>query len=158
LPAKDFASRAVAGAAADEDNWSRTLGLRFAQVTPARVVAYLDADQRHHQPYGVLHGGVYCGVVEAVASYGAGSAALAAGQKGVLGVSNSTDFYRSHSAGELTCVGTPVHQGRSAHVWQVEVTRSSDGKLVARGQVRFHVLQELPAERTPEHADLEGRD
>ncbi|HEU4427835.1 MAG TPA: PaaI family thioesterase [Myxococcota bacterium] len=132
--------------------------MRFAQVTPARVVAYLDAGEQHHQPYGVLHGGVYCSIVEAVASYGAGNAALAAGQKGVLGVSNSTDFYRSHSAGELTCVGTPVHQGRSAHVWQVEVTRSSDRKLVARGQVRFHVLQELPAERTPEHADLEGRD
>jgi hypothetical protein len=38
------------------------------------------------------------------------------------------------------------------------VTRSADGKLVARGQVRFHVLQELPAERTQEYADLEGRD
>lgn len=157
MPAKDFASGA-GEAAADQDNWSRTLGLRFAQVTPARVVAYLDAGERHHQPYGVLHGGVYCSIVEAVASYGAGRAALAAGQKGVLGVSNSTDFYRSHSTGELTCIGTPVHHGRSAHVWQVEVTRSGDGKLVARGQVRFHVLQELPAERTPAHADLEGRD
>jgi uncharacterized protein (TIGR00369 family) len=158
LPAKDFASAAVADGAAPKDDWSRTLGLRFTQVTPARVVATLDAGEQHHQPYGVLHGGVYCGVVEAVASYGAGNAALAAGQKGVLGVSNSTDFYRSHSAGELTCVGTPVHAGRSAHVWQVEVTRSSDHKLVARGQVRFHVLDELPEERTPEHADLEDRD
>ena len=158
MPAKDFASSAAAGDAAEKDNWSRALGLRFAHVTPARVVAYLEAGEQHHQPYGVLHGGVYCSIVEAVASYGAGNAALAAGQRGVLGVSNSTDFYRSHSSGELTCVGTPVHHGRSAHVWQVEVTRSSDGKLVARGQVRFHVLQELPSERKPEHADLEGRD
>jgi uncharacterized protein (TIGR00369 family) len=154
-------NEAPAGAAEDgaaRDNWSRTLGLRFAHVSGERVVAYLDAGPQHHQPYGVLHGGVYCSIVEAVASYGAGNAALAAGQRGVLGVANSTDFYRSHSAGELTCVGTPVHKGRSAHVWQVEVTRSADGKLVARGQVRFHVLQELPAERTQEYADLEGRD
>jgi 1,4-dihydroxy-2-naphthoyl-CoA hydrolase len=140
------------------DNWTRTLGLRFAQVTPQRVVAYLDAGPQHHQPYGVLHGGVYASIVEAVASYGAGSAALESGQRGVLGVSNSTDFFRSHSVGELMCVGTPVHEGRSAHIWTVEVTRSSDGKLVARGQVRFHVLQELPVERRPEHADLEGQD
>jgi hypothetical protein len=28
----------------------------------------------------------------------------------------------------------------------VDVTRASDGKLVARGQVRFHVLDALPAE------------
>ena len=77
--------------------------------------------------------------------------------RGVLGVSNTTDFYRSHSAGELPCIGTPVHYGRSAHVWQVEVTRSADGKLVARGQVRFHVLHELPAERTQEYAGMGGR-
>ena len=155
--AKDFAAQAVAGGAAANDNWSRALGLRFVSVTAERVLAYLDAGPQHHQPYGVLHGGVYCSIVEAVASYGAGVAALAAGQRGVLGVANATEFYRSHSAGELMCVGTPVHKGRSAHVWQVEVTRSSDGKLVARGQVRFHVLQEWPAERTPEYAEAEGQ-
>jgi uncharacterized protein (TIGR00369 family) len=154
---ENVANEAVAAGAA-QDAWTRTLGLRFTEVTPRRVVAYLEAGPQHHQPYGVLHGGVYASIVEAVASYGAGNAALASGQRGVLGVSNSTDFYRSHSAGQLACVGTPVHEGRSAHVWQVEITRSSDGKLVARGQVRFHVLQETPAERTQQHADLEGRD
>lgn len=157
MPEKSFAAEAIAGGSAPNDSWSRTLGLRFASVTAERVVAYLDAGPQHHQPYGVLHGGVYCSIVEAVASYGAGVAALAEGQRGVLGVANSTDFYRSHSEGELTCTGTPVHKGRSAHVWQVEVTRSRDGKLVARGQVRFHVLQELPAERTQEYADAEGQ-
>jgi 1,4-dihydroxy-2-naphthoyl-CoA hydrolase len=158
LPAKNRAAEAAHLGAAREDRWTQTLGLRFTQVTPQRVVAYLEAGPQHHQPYGVLHGGVYASLVEAVASYGAGNAALANGQRGVLGVSNATDFFRSHSEGELMCVGTPVHEGRSAHVWQVEITRSSDGKLVARGQVRFHVLRELPGERTQEHADLEGRD
>ena len=156
MPAKDFAAQAAAQGFATQDAWSRTLGLKFLRVTPERVVATLEAGPQHHQPYGVLHGGVYCSIVEAVASYGAGSAALASGQRGVLGVSNSTDFYRSHSAGELMCVGLPVHEGRSAHVWQVEITRSSDGKLVARGQVRFHVLTERPDERRA--SDFEGRD
>jgi uncharacterized protein (TIGR00369 family) len=158
LPAKKSSLEAVDPGASREDRWTRALGLRFTHVTPQRVVAFLDAGPQHHQPYGVLHGGVYASIVEAVASYGAGNAALASGQRGVLGVSNSTDFFRSHSAGELMAVGTPVHEGRSAHVWQVEVTRSSDGKLVARGQVRFHVLQELPEERTQERAEMEGRD
>jgi acyl-coenzyme A thioesterase PaaI-like protein len=72
-------------------------------------------------------------------------------------VSNHTDFFRSHAHGELTCEGTPVHEGRSAHVWEVTVRRTTDAKLVARGQVRFHVLQELPEERTPQHAELEGQ-
>ena len=131
----------------EADAWGRALGLEVFEVTPERVRARLVAGPQHHQPYGVLHGGVYCSIVEAVASYGAGHRALSLGQKGVLGVSNSTDFYRSHSAGELRCEGRPVHTGRSAHVWEVHVTRAADGKLVARGQVRFHVLDTLPVER-----------
>ena len=131
----------------EADAWGRTLGLEVLEVTPERVRARLIAGPQHHQPYGVLHGGVYCSIVEAVASYGAGYRALSLGQKGVLGVSNATDFFRSHSSGELCCEGRPIHSGRSAHLWEVQVTRASDGKLVARGQVRFHVLDELPAER-----------
>jgi uncharacterized protein (TIGR00369 family) len=131
----------------EADAWGRTLGIEFLEVTPERVSARLEAGPRHHQPYGVLHGGVYCSIVEAVASYGAGQRALALGQTGVLGVSNATDFFRSHSTGELRCEGRPLHSGRSAHVWEVSVTRASDGALVARGQVRFHVLQALPVAR-----------
>jgi uncharacterized protein (TIGR00369 family) len=130
----------------EADAWGRTLGIEFLEVTAERVLARLEAGPQHHQPYGVLHGGVYCSIVEAVASYGAGHRALSLGQKGVLGVSNATDFFRSHSTGELRCEGRPLHSGRSAHVWEVDVTRASDGKLVARGQVRFHVLDALPAE------------
>ena len=129
------------------DAWSRALGIEVLEVTPERVLARLEAGPQHHQPYGVLHGGVYCSIVETVASYGAGHLAHALGQKGVLGVSNATEFFRSHSRGELRCEGRPLHRGRSAHVWEVHVTRGSDGKLVARGQVRFHVLDAMPAER-----------
>jgi len=131
----------------ESDAWGKTLGIEFLEVSPEIVRARLLAGPQHHQPYGVLHGGVYCSIVEAVASYGAGHAALSRGQKGVLGVANQTDFFRSHSVGELCCEGRPLHAGRSAHLWAVEITRKADGKLVARGQVRFHVLQELPNER-----------
>jgi len=129
------------------DGWGERLGIEIVESSPGRVVARLEAQPFHHQPYGILHGGVYCSIVEGVASYGAGISVRARGQKGVVGVSNSTDFMRSHSKGELIATGEPIHQGRSAQIWQVEIHRSSDGKLVARGQVRFHVLQELPDER-----------
>ena len=59
------------------DAWTRALGIEMLETTPARVVARLHADSRHHQPYGILHGGVYCSIVETVASHGAGQAARA---------------------------------------------------------------------------------
>ena len=130
-----------------DDNWMKALGLELTLVTPERVEARLDADERHQQPYGILHGGVYCSIVEAVASHGAAQAALAGGQRGVVGVSNHTDFLRSHSKGELQVVSTPVYVGRTAQLWTVDITRGSDGKRVSSGQVRFAVLDRLPAER-----------
>lgn len=130
-----------------EDAFGRLLGLEILEVGPERVRARLEAAPKHHQPFGILHGGVYCAIVEDVASQGAGRAALERGQPGVVGVANATDFLRSHSEGELVAEGTPIHVGRSAQVWQVVIHRSSDGKLVARGQVRFHVLDVLPGER-----------
>lgn len=129
------------------DAWGQTVGMNFTEAGPDRVVARVEAQAKHHQPYGILHGGVYCSIVEGVASYGAGRVARANGQAGVVGVSNTTDFLRSHSTGELVATGTPVHLGRSTQLWSVEIRRSSDQKLVSRGQVRFHVLSELPNER-----------
>jgi uncharacterized protein (TIGR00369 family) len=128
------------------DRFGELLGLEMLEQGPERVRARVQIGPRHHQPYGIVHGGVYCAIVEDVASHGAGLAARAAGQRGIVGVSNHTDFLRSHAAGELVAEGLPVHRGRTQQLWQVEIRRSADGKLVARGQVRFQVLSELPAE------------
>jgi exodeoxyribonuclease-3 len=119
------------------DAWGEALGIEWLEVGPERVRARLLAGARHEQPYGILHGGVYCSIVEGVASYGAGRAAAVAGQKGVVGVANQTDFVRSHSEGELLCEGEPLHVGRRSQLWVVRIRRGSDGKLVAHGQVRF---------------------
>ena len=90
-----------------------------------------------HQPSGILHGGVYCTVVETVGSMGG---TLWLGDRGsVVGVSNQTDFLRAVREGELIAVGTPVHRGRSQQLWQVEIT-DAEGRLVSRGQVRLQNL------------------
>lgn len=145
--AENTAPADASAALEDVGGWSEQVGMEFTEVGPERVVARIEAHPRHHQPYGILHGGVYCSIVEGVASYGAGNLARLSGQVGVVGVSNSTDFLRSHSEGELVATGTPIHHGKSTQLWSVEIRRSSDQKLVSRGQVRFHVLSELPNER-----------
>ncbi len=138
---------APAGPIDPNDHWGQHLGIEMLEVTPERVLARIVIDERHHQPYGIAHGGVYCSIVEGVASYGAGINALSRGLKGVVGVSNSTDFLRSHGGGELRCEGRPLHAGRVQQLWEVDITRVSDGKRVARGQVRFQTLEQTPAER-----------
>jgi len=117
------------------------LGLRLDEVSGGRVVASWTAGERHHQPYGIVHGGVHASVVETLGSVGSAAWAsehLAEGTK-VVGVHNSTDFFRAVSDGDLTSTGTPVHQGRSQQLWVVE-TRDAQGRLVARGQLRVQNL------------------
>jgi len=130
-----------------EDKWGRRLGLEFLEAGPECVRARLEVKPHHHQPYGICHGGVYCSIVEGVASYGAGRSAMARGLRGVVGISNTTDFLRSHGEGELRAEGRPLHTGRTQQLWEVEIRRASDDALVAHGQVRFQTLTELPAER-----------
>src|SRR3712207_7645543 len=71
-------------------------GLRATEVTASRVIATWTAGERHHQPYGIVHGGVHASVVETLGSVGSAvwaSEHLAEGTK-VVGVHNSTDFFR----------------------------------------------------------------
>lgn len=126
----------------DREHFDRLVGFDIDEVGPDRVAGHLVTEAKHQQPYGIVHGGVYAGIVETLASFGA--AIWASEQEMiVVGVSNTTDFIRAHREGRLDAVGTPVHRGRSQQLWEVRITRASDGKLVARGQV---CLQNLPAE------------
>lgn len=113
-----------------------TLGLAWDRISLAEVVGHLDIDERHRQPYGIVHGGVWCAVVESLASV-AGALQVAADGRFVVGVSNSTDFLRSHREGRVDAVATAIHVGRSQQLWQVVLTRTSDGAAIARGQVRL---------------------
>lgn len=114
------------------------MGLVMDLISPDRVEGHIDAGPQHHQPYGIVHGGVYCSMVETLASVAAAMRVLADG-KICVGVSNTTDFLRPTRDGRLAGVATPLHVGRLQHLWQVEVTRD-DGKTAARGQVRLQVL------------------
>lgn len=113
-----------------------TLGLVWDRISLEAAHAHLEVDERHHQPYGIVHGGVWCSVVESLASVAAALQVAASGRF-VVGVSNSTDFLRSHRQGRIDAVATPIHVGRSQQLWQVVLSRASDHVAVARGQVRL---------------------
>jgi uncharacterized protein (TIGR00369 family) len=130
-----------------ESNWVEHMGLEWDEQSPSRMRAHVEVGPRHHQPYGIVHGGVWASIVETVASYGGALAANEMGIAGVVGVSNTTDFLRSHKEGRVDAAGTPVFVGRTQQLWTVEITRPSDGKLVARGQVRLQNLTALPQDR-----------
>jgi 1,4-dihydroxy-2-naphthoyl-CoA hydrolase len=115
------------------------LGLSIEETSPDRVVIAWKTRPDLWQPYGIVHGGVYCSVVETAASI---AAATWLGDRGqVVGVSNQTDFLRAVSQGDLRAVATPVHRGRLQQLWAVEIHDDS-GRLVAKGQVRLQNIDD----------------
>jgi uncharacterized protein (TIGR00369 family) len=125
--AADAARRSAAS------GFTALIGLELLEAGPDRVTASLTITESLLQPYGILHGGVLCSLVETLASIGA---ALWYGDRGqVVGVSNHTDFLRASRSGVLHAVGTPIHRGRSSQLWLVEVSDEAD-RLIARGQLR----------------------
>ncbi len=116
------------------------LGMRFDRVEPDGVSISMDVRPDLLQPYGIVHGGVWCSVVETAASV---AAARWFGDRGrVVGVSNHTDFLRAIGGGSVTATASPIHRGRLQQLWLVEIRDDSE-RLIARGEVR---IQNLPDE------------
>jgi 1,4-dihydroxy-2-naphthoyl-CoA hydrolase len=112
------------------------IGLEVDEVGRDRVVGHIDLGPKHHQPFGIVHGGVYCAAIEQIASIGA---SIHAGELGLVsvGVNNNTNFVSSLRAGRVSVVAEPITQGRTQQLWGVEIRRSDDGRLVATGQLRL---------------------
>src|SRR5262249_49392516 len=113
----------------------RAAGLELDEAGPTRVTGWIDAGPQHHQPFGIVHGGVYASAVETAASVGASLAARSRGLA-VVGVNNNTNFVRSVSVGRIDVEALPLQQGRTQQLWEVRLT-DDRARLVAIGQVRL---------------------
>lgn len=116
------------------------IGLVYTELGPDGARAHVQVQPKLWQPTGIVHGGVYCAIVESVASVSAFTWLGANGGGNVVGVNNNTDFLRAISAGTVHAVSTPIHRGRRQQLWLVTITDDTD-RVVARGQVRLQNLE-----------------
>lgn len=121
------------------DGWSRAMGLRYLEASRDKLTAEMTIGPQHLQPYGLVHGGVYAGVVEALASVGAALDVMPAG-KAAVGLENHTTFLAACREGTLRAAATPVTRGSRTQVWDVTITDAA-GKPLATGRVRLLVLE-----------------
>jgi len=103
---------------------STTLGIELQELTPQRVVATMPVTPQHHQPFGFLHGGASVALAETVASIG--SYLNCAPGKGAFGLEINANHVRPVRDGVLTATATPLHVGRTTHVWDVKITDECD--------------------------------
>ncbi|GBG38917.1 esterase [Mycobacterium montefiorense] len=116
------------------------LGLQFTELSPDGVRAQLEVTPKLLQPMGLVHGGVYCSMIESMASVSAYIWLSAHGGGEVVGVNNNTDFLRSIRSGTAFGASEPLHRGRRQQLWLVTITDDKE-KVIARGQVRLQNLE-----------------
>lgn len=120
------------------DGWKTAMGLHFVSATIDEVVAELEVGDVHRQPLGIVHGGVYAGIIEATASVGASLNTMDLG-KYAVGLDNHTSFLHAVRDGKLVVTARPVTRGRRTHLWDANVVDGT-GRTVATGRVRLIVV------------------
>lgn len=120
---------------AQRGGFNELIGLRFTQASYDAVEAELNVTSDHHQPFGLVHGGVFAAIVETLASTAAAIQSLDAQTK-VVGLENTTSFLKATRAGVLRARATPLSRGRRTQVWEVAI-ENDDGKRAAQGRVRL---------------------
>ncbi len=117
---------------------SGLLGIETVELGPERVELRLAVDERVHQPYGILHGGVSALLAEAAASFGASLAAPPG--HFVVGIELNASHLRPMREGVLSAVATPVRVGRSVQVWEICLS-DERGREICRSRCTLAVLR-----------------
>jgi uncharacterized protein (TIGR00369 family) len=115
------------------------LGWEVLETGEDRASARFEVQDKHRQPMGLVHGGVYATLAEGLCS--ATTYLQVAGDgKAAVGSSNLTSFMRPVSQGIVTAEARAIHRGRTTWVWEVEF-RGDDGKLCAVTRVTLAVIE-----------------
>jgi uncharacterized protein (TIGR00369 family) len=119
------------------NNFLEALDMRIVEMSSERVVLEWTVSPKHHQPMGIVHGGVYCGAIETACSVGASMSATERDPNMVaVGLENNTSFIRAVRSGNLRATARPITRGRTTQVWEAEV-RDGEDRVLATGRVRL---------------------
>ena len=127
----------------------RLLGFVLKVIEPGRAVFEMEADERHHNPMGTLHGGVYCDLADAAMGY-AYAATLGKGETFTT-IELKINFLRAIRKATLTAEAKVVKAGSTVGYLECDV-KDQAGKLVARAASTCMKLSVKPPEGRPKVA------
>jgi 1,4-dihydroxy-2-naphthoyl-CoA hydrolase len=100
-------------------------GLELLDLSDTEVHAQVAVREELKQGMGLVHGGVYAAMAEAMASVATVVAVRAQGEM-AMGLSNNTSFLRPVTEGVVHAHATRIHRGRTTWVWDVRFSDDAD--------------------------------
>lgn len=104
-----------------EKTFDALYGLEVVEMTDELVRARVAVRDEVKQPMGLVHGGVFASIAEAITSM-ATFHGVAADGMAAQGLSNQTSFLRPITEGTIHATGRRRHRGRTTWVWEVDIT------------------------------------
>ena len=110
-------------------NMPEHFGIRIVSADKDKVVGEIDADERHLNNRGIVHGGAYMAFADDIGGTTAGM--NIAPEMSTTTIESKSNFFRASPPGRLTAVSVPLHVGRRTIVVQTQIF-GADGKLAAQ--------------------------
>jgi 1,4-dihydroxy-2-naphthoyl-CoA hydrolase len=117
-------------------------GLEVLSATDEEVRAQVRVRDELRQPAGLVHGGVFASIAEAICSM---ATLLAVQEDGrtAQGLSNQTSFLRPIVEGTIHAAARRRHRGRTTWVWEVDITDDRE-RLCALVRMTVAVREAAP--------------
>ena len=115
------------------------LGIEFTEAGEGYLIARMPVDHRTHQPFGILHGGASVVLAETLGSLASYLLLEDANRQRAVGLEINANHIRPVSTGWVYGRVTPIHTGRTTHIWDIRITDERE-KLVCISRLTIAVI------------------
>ena len=124
--------------AVNENTLASHIGIEFTEIGSDFLVARMPVDKRTTQPYNILHGGASLVLSETLGSQAA-AVLLDLARQYPVGLEINANHIKSISSGYVYGRVSPIHIGRSTHVWETRIT-DEESSLICISKLTVAIL------------------
>lgn len=110
---------------------SEHLGIEFLEIGENYLRARMPVDSRTCQPFRILHGGASVALAETLGSIASQMTLDPQGEYVPVGLEINANHLKAATSGWVYGTVTPIHVGRSTHVWDIRITNESGAAVCA---------------------------
>ena len=115
------------------------LGLELTEIGENYLKGRLPVDHRTKQPYGLLHGGASAVLAETLGSV-ASALVIDQTQYNCVGIEINANHLRGVREGFVTGIATPLHTGKTTHVWEIKIYDDNE-KLICASRLTVAIIK-----------------
>jgi 1,4-dihydroxy-2-naphthoyl-CoA hydrolase len=121
------------------DSLVKHLGIEFTEAGEGYLIARMPVDGRTHQPFGILHGGASVVLAESLGSVASWMLLDDPKTQQAVGLEINANHIRPVRSGWVYGRCTPIHIGRTTHIWDVRITDEAE-KLVCISRLTVAII------------------